>query len=531
MVHAGQRAHLLHTLAHHELQAAELFAWAILAFPDTPPTFRAGLLRIALEELEHLELYRDQLQRLGRQYPSEPVRDWFWERATACQTPTDFVAFMGLGLEGANLEHSARFAAWFREAGDEAGAAVLDQVERDEIGHVAFARQWFERWTGAPLTLERWQAHLPPPLTPAVFRGQPLNREARRRAGLNEAFLDALDAAAPAHRAAHRTELPEDVGDRRLRYWLQSEREPVVWILNLDAEEEWAHERAHPDQIYVRSPKLEAVLRAKRRPLLTHLVQPQDWVWPSEHGRVAPAGTRAIAWSPTRSAERIARERGWVWEDRFPTSLLPEVQDKAFWASWTERAGLPGPCRAVVTSWDELAAAWSPSAATPWRLRRPLGAAGRHAQLVTDPEPDARTRAWIDASFAQGALIAEPQQNLAWEASTCGWIDQNSQVLVFPTRHQNVDAQGAWLSAGSLLHADEPPNCVKDLQKAARLVGAQLAQRGYRGPFSVDGFAYRRADGSLGLQAAGDINARWTMAFGPALVEDSSVRASPKPGR
>ncbi len=40
------RAHLLHTFLHHELQAAELMAWAILAFPDTPEAFRQGLLKI-----------------------------------------------------------------------------------------------------------------------------------------------------------------------------------------------------------------------------------------------------------------------------------------------------------------------------------------------------------------------------------------------------------------------------------------------------------------------------------------------------
>ena len=62
MVHAHQRAHLMHTLAHHELQAAELFAWAILAFPETPWTFRRGLLRLMLEELGHMALYCGHMQ-------------------------------------------------------------------------------------------------------------------------------------------------------------------------------------------------------------------------------------------------------------------------------------------------------------------------------------------------------------------------------------------------------------------------------------------------------------------------------------
>lgn len=188
------RAHLVHTFLHHELQAAELFAWAILAFPRAPREFRAGLLRLCREELGHLALYRAHLGALGSAVGAFPVRDWFWERVTRVEDELGFVALLGLGLEGANLEHNARFAAQFRSAGDEAGARVLERIGRDEIEHVAFARRWFERWTGAPLEYDRWRAALPAPLTPSVLRGSPLNRAARMRAGLGEAFLARLEA-------------------------------------------------------------------------------------------------------------------------------------------------------------------------------------------------------------------------------------------------------------------------------------------------------------------------------------------------
>lgn len=187
------RALLFHTFLHHELQAAELFAWAILAFPETPREFRSGLLRLAEEELLHLSLYREHLTRLGFEVGDFPVRDWFWERVSTCANAASFVALQGLGLEGANLEHSARFARLFREAGDEDGAGILERVGRDEIGHVAFARHWFERLTGEPLEYATWRAALPAPLTPAVLQGRPLNREARRSAGLDDAFLEQLE--------------------------------------------------------------------------------------------------------------------------------------------------------------------------------------------------------------------------------------------------------------------------------------------------------------------------------------------------
>src|SRR4051812_42745500 len=41
-----RRAQVFHTFLHHELQAAELMLWALLAFPETPRAFRKGLLGI-----------------------------------------------------------------------------------------------------------------------------------------------------------------------------------------------------------------------------------------------------------------------------------------------------------------------------------------------------------------------------------------------------------------------------------------------------------------------------------------------------
>lgn len=187
------RARAMHTFLHHELQAAELMAWAVLAFPDAPAHFREGLLRIAVDETRHMAMYAKQIERLGHRVGDFPVRDWFWTRVPTCRDPASFVAVMGLGLESANLEHSATFAAKFREAGDEEGARVQELVGLEEIGHVRFGVRWFEQLTGS-LEFATWSAALPPPLTPLLMRGRPLRREARRRAGQPERFLDELEA-------------------------------------------------------------------------------------------------------------------------------------------------------------------------------------------------------------------------------------------------------------------------------------------------------------------------------------------------
>jgi uncharacterized ferritin-like protein (DUF455 family) len=186
------RARALHTFFHHELQAAELMAWALLAFPETPREFRAGLVKIALDEIRHMHLYAKQITRLGFAIGSFTVRDWFWERVPACEDAAAFVATMGLGVESANLEHTASFAARFREAGDEEGARIQELVGREEIGHVRFGAFWFEKFR-ASFDFETWRRALPSPLSPMLMRGKPMNRQARLSAGQSETFLDDLE--------------------------------------------------------------------------------------------------------------------------------------------------------------------------------------------------------------------------------------------------------------------------------------------------------------------------------------------------
>ena len=186
------RARALATFLHHELQAAELMAFALLAFPETPRAFRAGLVRIALDEVRHMGMYGALLEARGHRYGEEPVRDWFWERVGSVRSPAEFLAIMGLGVESANLEHSASYAARFRAAGDDEGARVQERIGQEEIAHVRFGARWFGELVG-PLTFEAWTASLPPPLTPLLMRGAILNREARRAAGQPEDFLNALE--------------------------------------------------------------------------------------------------------------------------------------------------------------------------------------------------------------------------------------------------------------------------------------------------------------------------------------------------
>lgn len=193
----AKRAEVLHTFLHHELQAAELFAWALLAFPTTPPAFRRGLLRLCQDELRHLGLYAEHLVTLGHPFGTFPINDWFWRRVPGPDvTPTHFVARMGIGFEGGNLDHGARFTAHFDAAGDARAAEIQALITREEEAHAAFALHWYREFTGG-LDFDAWRALLPAPLSPMMTRGAALNLDARRRAGYPEPFLDALAAWGP----------------------------------------------------------------------------------------------------------------------------------------------------------------------------------------------------------------------------------------------------------------------------------------------------------------------------------------------
>jgi len=189
---ADRRAELLHTFLHHELQAAELMCWAILAFPETPRAFKAGLAGIARDEVRHMALYREAIEALGHHVGDFPVNDWFWERVPRATSAASFVATLGVGFEGANLDHALRFAERFRAVGDERGAAIQEQVHEEEIPHVRFARSWLTVFTGRD-DFASWAAALPPPLSPLLMRGSPIRREARLSAGLSPTFLDDLE--------------------------------------------------------------------------------------------------------------------------------------------------------------------------------------------------------------------------------------------------------------------------------------------------------------------------------------------------
>jgi uncharacterized ferritin-like protein (DUF455 family) len=190
--HESKRAQVLHTFLHHELQAAELMAWAILSFPETPIAFRRGLLKICQDEIRHLQMYRRHLRTLDCDFGSQPVHDFIWERvAPGAFSPAHFVARLGIGFEGGNLDHGARFARAFESAGDSEAARIQALITHEEISHAAFAIHWFEVFAGT-LEFPAWRQHLPARISSTMMRGHSMSLGARHTAGFTPDFLESL---------------------------------------------------------------------------------------------------------------------------------------------------------------------------------------------------------------------------------------------------------------------------------------------------------------------------------------------------
>ncbi|MEM9593306.1 MAG: DUF455 family protein [Acidobacteriota bacterium] len=194
MADPAQRPRILHALANHELQAAELFAWALLAFPDAPAEMRRGLRKILDDEQRHTRMYVARLKASGGRLGDHPVSGYFWRKAEHLHTPLHFVCAMSLTFENANLDHTVDYAAAARRAGDEKTALVIERVGRDEEDHVRFGWRWLRELGGDRDPWDVYREHLTWPLRPAKARGKRFHPEGRRRAGLDEGFIRRLEA-------------------------------------------------------------------------------------------------------------------------------------------------------------------------------------------------------------------------------------------------------------------------------------------------------------------------------------------------
>lgn len=189
---AEGRAALIHALAHIEFNAINLALDAVARFGDLPPQYYRDWMRVAGEEAHHYTLLASHLGTLGRAYGDFPAHNGLWE--AAAKTAGDVLARMGLVpriLEARGLDVTPGIQRKLRQAGDEKGAAILDIILRDEVGHVAIGNHWYRHLCAArgespePMFARLLREYAVPPPHP------PFNEAARIRAGFSAEELAA----------------------------------------------------------------------------------------------------------------------------------------------------------------------------------------------------------------------------------------------------------------------------------------------------------------------------------------------------
>ena len=189
-----KRAVAHHVMANHELQALEVMAMVLLAFPDAPKDFRMGMARIMFDEQRHTRMHAQRSRELGLQFGDLPVNGWIWKKAMEYQSPLEYVAGLPLVFEGANLDHTVEFESYFVEAGDRRSAAIMRAIHKDEIHHVEFGLYWLRQFKRPDQSdWDAWTGALHWPIRPSKARGELFQREARRKAGLTDEFIDQLE--------------------------------------------------------------------------------------------------------------------------------------------------------------------------------------------------------------------------------------------------------------------------------------------------------------------------------------------------
>jgi len=183
----------LHHFANHELMAIELFAFALLAFPEVRQQVKLGFLKTIEEEQIHLNLYLTRMHDFGISFGEIPVNYLFWKQIPRMESIQKFCAIMSLSFEGANLDFSQIYAQAFLHFGDIETAKIMIQIFEDEVRHVKRGLRILKQEMNE--VKDDWQYYtslLEFPFTPRRAKGYYYFPETRKLAGLSDTFCSEL---------------------------------------------------------------------------------------------------------------------------------------------------------------------------------------------------------------------------------------------------------------------------------------------------------------------------------------------------
>jgi hypothetical protein len=281
-----------------------------------------------------------------------------------------------------------------------------------------------------------------------------------------------------------------------------------AWVLNLDAEMELTRPLGYNPTARVR----DSLSRFRGR--LRGLVGPEDVVLPDDPlSKPIYKGFEGRAWCPTPRALRLLAKSGASVPAAPDLACLRRVCSRRFNAE----LGQPLMGAAYVQTRDALTPLLQGQSNRGGSvLKRDYGFTGRGQRRVRElPLPD--DEKWITQALALGGLQCEPRVNIEAEFALHGWLYADGAAVFGAVCGQAVDEQGAWLSSTLAETNALPVEFASALRASTEQVAHALFQGGYFGPFGVDAYVYRNADGETCFNPKSDVNPRYTMGYGVGM--------------
>lgn len=279
----------------------------------------------------------------------------------------------------------------------------------------------------------------------------------------------------------------------------------VLWLLNFDAE----LELAAPTQYRASTKMLSNMADLEAR-----FVRPADEEFLDYHPGIAlPEDlAEARAWCPTPSALRRLADAGFATVRSPGLGVLQRVNHRAFAARLDPC--LPGAFFSTNAE-EVLQHLADAEPRTAWLLKRPYGFSSRMRKRVTAACLSAAEERWIAASMQDYGigLQVEPFVQVLADFALHGLVREDAGLeLGTPTR-QVLDDKGVWQESRRIEAAELRSDEEEALRHAGEVAGRALASEAYFGPFNVDAYRWRDAQGNERFHSLSEINVRYSMGW------------------
>ena len=539
-----ERGRLLHFFANHELLATELMALVLVRFPEAPAAFRRGVLQTLKDEQKHTRLYVERMKACGVEFGELPVSGYFWRAISALESPMDFVAGLSLTFEQANLDFAQHFARGFATVGDADSARLLERIYRDEIAHVAHGLKWFRRWKN-PLVSD-WEAfcsQLKFPLSPSRAKGATLNVEGRRAAGLDVAFIDALNVHS---QSKGRTPgvfvfnpfaegfIAQGAGFTPVKHQAELARDLATLPQYLCRQDDIVIVQERPAVSFLSGIKqagfaLPEFVEWKSIAMLAErkLGRLRPWAWgPDSVALLAPLFAN-VTGEQRAASECFNEGTARLYSKAWSAELLREVlsrQENGAWLCALDDVGVAVDSTEAVL---EAIAAIRRRGQHKVVVKEALGLAGHNAIRLWEPELLATQRRWIENATQNGRqLVVEPWLERAVDFSVQLEMTSTGLKLCGYTGLLN-DGRGQFHGNWAAPHHERRPpaqvtalfpslpDIASRVQRLYTDVFALLEKKlravAYLGPVGIDAFVHRAPAGDHRLKPIVEINPRHTM--------------------